>query len=300
MRLIEKTNHMIPPTTDTECFLKWTREISKRKWISDLEFRERVALRELRKQFAVEIADLEQQLQHAKELFALDPNSFKITELDRQISNGKQAVFNMERLLQSGVGETATTTMLQGEEVEETSDESQPLQNNKLAGKIAHVATIYPSKREELAANIVERDRLRGITPTYFAYQEALDSLSSFFDTIGLNVAEKNVGTVQKKGGQGRNSRGRSFENTADAVLTEYLVPLLADRYQYNVSDLLVVRNIKLGMASSKGSTAELDSVICVRAERPPRLDSVKPRGSFCRVLAVVEVKVGSVCCLFV
>jgi hypothetical protein len=44
-------------------------------------------------------------------------------------------------------------------------------------------------------------------------------------------------------------------------------------------------------MASSKGSTAELDSLICIRAERPARLDSYKPRGSFCKVLAVVEVK---------
>jgi hypothetical protein len=282
MRLIEKTNHCVPPTTDTEEFLSWSRELSKRKWKSDIEFRERVALRELRKEFAVEIAELEQQSLRAKEMYDLDPNSVRIIELDRQILNGKQAVFNMERLLQGG-------GISRGAEIDET---------NKLASKIAHVETIYPLKREELAANIVERDQLREVTPTFFAYQEALDALSQFYDTIGLDVAEKNVGTVQKKGGQGRNTRGRSFENTADAVLTEYLVPLLADRYQYNVSDLLVVRNIKLGMASSKGSTAELDSVICVRAERPPRIDGAKPRGSFCRVLAVVEVKVGVVCCL--
>ena len=94
---------------------------------------------------------------------------------------------------------------------------------------------------------------------------------------------------MQKRGGQGRNSRGRSFENTADSVLSEYLVPLLAKKNDLDVSDLLIVRNIKLGMASSKGSTAELDSVICVRAERPEGLNV--RRGSFCRVLAVVEVK---------
>ena len=295
MKLIAKSNHVVPPTTNTEEFISWSREISKRKWISDIEFRERVALRELRKQFAVEIADLEQQLLQAKEAYDLDPNSVQLTELDRQILNGKQAVLNMERLLQGGAGGIPR----QGE-IDET---------NKLASKIAHVSTIYPLKRQELAANIVERDRLRAETPKYFAYQEALNALSSFYDEIGLDVAEKNVGTVQKKGGQGRNSRGRSFEDTADAVLIEYLLPLLSERYQYNVSDLLVVRNIKLGMAAQKGSTAELDSVICVRAERPPRIDSVKPRGSFCRVLAVVEVKVGDnyyflsgtrLCCLLI
>jgi hypothetical protein len=43
-------------------------------------------------------------------------------------------------------------------------------------------------------------------------------------------------------------------------------------------------------MASNKGSTAELDSVICVRMDRPERMDAMKPRGMFCKVLAVVEV----------
>ena len=45
-----------------------------------------------------------------------------------------------------------------------------------------------------------------------------------------------------------------------------------------------------IGMASNKGSTAELDSVICVRTNRPERMDALKPRGTFCKVLAVVEV----------
>ena len=47
---------------------------------------------------------------------------------------------------------------------------------------------------------------------------------------------------------------------------------------------------IVIGMASNKGSTAELDSVICVRTNRPERMDALKPRGTFCKVLAVVEV----------
>ena len=50
-----------------------------------------------------------------------------------------------------------------------------------------------------------------------------------------------------------------------------------------------------VGMASSKGTTAELDSVICVRVDRPARMDSLKPKGSFCKVLAVVEVRMGKV-----
>jgi hypothetical protein len=43
-------------------------------------------------------------------------------------------------------------------------------------------------------------------------------------------------------------------------------------------------------MASIKGSAAELDSMICVKADRPIGWDFKKPKGSFCKVLAVVEV----------
>ena len=45
-----------------------------------------------------------------------------------------------------------------------------------------------------------------------------------------------------------------------------------------------------IGMASSKGTTAELDSLVCIRIDRPSRMNAFKPKGSFCKVLAVIEV----------
>jgi hypothetical protein len=81
-----------------------------------------------------------------------------------------------------------------------------------------------------------------------------------------------------------------SFHPLVCSVLLENLIPQLASQYNVNPDELLVVRNIKLGMASSKGSTAELDSLICIRSERPERLIGAKPKGAFCKVLAVVEV----------
>ena len=44
-------------------------------------------------------------------------------------------------------------------------------------------------------------------------------------------------------------------------------------------------------MASSKGTTAELDSLVCIRIDRPSRMNAFKPKGSFCKVLAVIEVR---------
>lgn len=55
--------------------------------------------------------------------------------------------------------------------------------------------------------------------------------------------------------GRGRNLRGRSFEQVvADDVLEEHLLPFLAKKF--NVEDtksLIILRNMKLGMASNKG-----------------------------------------------
>ena len=48
--------------------------------------------------------------------------------------------------------------------------------------------------------------------------------------------------------------------------------------------------SFSIGMASSKGTTAELDSLVCIRIDRPSRMNAFKPKGSFCKVLAVIEV----------
>ena len=242
------------------------------------KFRERVKVRELRKQFKQEIRNLEKKLLAAKVAFEDDANSSLLYELDRLVSNGKQATLNMEKLLRGGSGTTITPGQdtddiekvvtdegemgieVVEEEKEEEEEEVGSLlllddvtteRENKLAAKIAHVASIYPQKRLELETNMAERARLHAATPTYFAYQQAKKDLEFLFDQIGLTTAEKGLTTVQKKGGQGRNSRGRSFEDTADSVLSEYLVPLLAAKNNLNISDLLIVRNIKLGTVSS-------------------------------------------------
>ena len=43
-------------------------------------------------------------------------------------------------------------------------------------------------------------------------------------------------------------------------------------------------------MASIRGTCSELDCMICVRSERPISID-VKPKGTFVKVLAIIEVK---------
>ena len=47
-RLVAKANYSIPPITSKFIFLSWVQEICKRKLQTDIEFRERVKVRELR------------------------------------------------------------------------------------------------------------------------------------------------------------------------------------------------------------------------------------------------------------
>ena len=110
------------------------------------------------------------------------------------------------------------------------------------------------------------------------------------YESIGLSNAQEAVGSMQLFGGHGRNNRGKSFEAVAADVVKSHLIPDVAHKRGLDKERVFAVRNVKLGMASSKGSTAEFDCLLCVKDKRPDRLENIKQKGIFCRVIAVVEV----------
>jgi hypothetical protein len=110
------------------------------------------------------------------------------------------------------------------------------------------------------------------------------------YESIGLSDAQEAVGSMQLFGGHGRNNRGKSFEAVAADVVKNHLIPDVAHKRGLDEESVFAVRNVKLGMASSKGSTAEFDCLLCVKDKRPDRLENIKQKGIFCRVIAVVEV----------
>ena len=110
------------------------------------------------------------------------------------------------------------------------------------------------------------------------------------YESIGLSDAREAVGSMQLFGGHGRNSRGKSFEAVAADVVRSHLIPDVAHKRGIDKHSVFAVRNVKLGMASSKGSTAEFDCLLCVKDKRPDRLENIKQKGIFCKVIAVVEV----------
>ena len=54
-RLSDNTNYIAAPMSEKNQFLRWAKEISKRKLLTDKEFKERVKVRELKKFHAVAI-----------------------------------------------------------------------------------------------------------------------------------------------------------------------------------------------------------------------------------------------------
>ena len=82
-----------------------------------------------------------------------------------------------------------------------------------------------------------------------------------------------------------------SFPNLCHNGLLSLCFIIFASLLSRDVDSSYLDTHSYLGMASSKGTTAELDSMICIRVDRPARMDCLKPKGSFCKVLAVVEVR---------
>lgn len=112
--------------------------------------------------------------------------------------------------------------------------------------------------------------------------------MQAFHASIGLTDGMKRLkDDVQRAAGRGRNDRGRSFEHTCAEVLQSALLPMLSARTSIPVGDMLVVKNIKLGMASSKGTASEFDSIVCARvdgAEAAGLHAKYKVQGGMCNI----------------
>ena len=266
-RLISRARFLDTPLRNKDDFLLWSRETVRRKYLNDQEFSGRVLVRDIRKMNYLKLQEVENELKKAKIAFDANPNSVILYELDRLIHGAEQAITSMKKFIETNVSDNIRVT------------------DKKLAIEIA-----LPLKKEEHTQNSSTRDLKRKETPEFQVLIDAIKRVEDTYDEIGLNLAIRNATALSSKGGDGRNSRGKNFESRARLLLEELLVPAITDKYGYDKDDVFIVQNMKLGMASIKGTCSELDCMICVRSERPLTLAD-KPKGSFCKVLAIIEVK---------
>lgn len=228
-----------------------------------------------------DILAYQQEIERFQQEFQLSQNFERIMFLERRLFSTKKAIENIEKFLNETI-----------------------IKYPKAISKQEKVLEILPSKKLELDEITLELEMLKQSTPSFGQYMEVVQQLKDFYSKVGLFVAEEKSMNGISSGGRSRNSRGKIFENLAERVLREYLVPYLSSMYRVLPEDILILRNVRIGASVLRGTTAEIDCLICTRGELPEDSIRVKARGSWCKVLAVIEVKrnaddVGDVFCRY-
>lgn len=316
-KLLHNAKFQKNPIFSKENFLEWLRCVAKRRLRTDKEFINRVALRNLRKSHKSILQAVESTEKSARKAFNKTENAQRIYSIEHTLEGSSHAVRNMKKFVNYGISEDiafhnntninepdsnifdkgnelaiTTKNKVKDANLGDTQSQQQAMQL-----KMDRVRALIPTKELEVERLTIELENLKNETPEYFILQDATSRLKSCYSEIGLDAANDVLKSSQQLSGRSRNERGFSFEDAAEDVLVNYLLPDLAAKESMQVSELVLVRNVKLGMASQKGSTAEIDCLVCVRGAPCPK--SVSETGTqaafksvdFCRVLAVVEVK---------
>lgn len=269
---------------DFEVFMK---ELVQRKLRSgDKEFVAKCEVRDMRRQHKGELEKVDRRFSLARNAYMESDVCARLEALDQSVRGGRQAVQSMRKFVES--------------EVEDSDDEV-------IKKKRENCKLLLPDKICQLAKDEATRRQVRESSEEYRALESATTDREEVYVKLGLRGREKLCQQLSSGEGRGRNERGRSFENAAYSTLTELLKPKIVDKYLLNTrtltcddDEIFCLRNIKFGMASVKGGTAEFDSLVCrsVKGDRESLSgaggswnSNMKNGRVYVEVLAVVEVK---------
>ena len=275
------------PLLSPALWLEWSVAVVKRKLLTDVEFANRVFCRDLRKANYPALHQLEHLEREAELNYEKSAQFEEIEMLDRSIRGAEQAVSSMELFVRSTIVVGTSVKIEKAEKMRKIKDE------------------LLPLKIRDLTASLARRDELRLACKEYSTVVAQRLAVSEFSDKIGLSEAMRASISVTRRSGSSRNERGKSFEETASDVIVAELVPRLAAKFGRGAEELVVLRNLKLGMASPKGSVGEIDAVIAAPIRCPERVAALSQKykiqmgkkgqgregGRFVHCLGVVEVK---------
>jgi hypothetical protein len=270
-RLKQEARRSANPLHSRSEFIDFMTQVVSRK-LTDKEFAAKVALRDLRREHREKLELVEGAYHKALDEFNTLDVAVVLAELDKRIKGGSQAVESMSKFVNS-----------EGDD-----------HGAKNAERIANCKALLPEKIRQLEEDIEAREELRKNTTAYITLAASEQWKLDVYSELGLIEREELVKKESKGSGTGRNTRGRDFEAEAFKSLEEVVVPKVSTFYGVSEEELLCVRNIKFGMASAKGSTAEIDSLVCRRmvpTDGDDVKDSWSKRGTPVEVLAVCEVK---------
>ena len=252
------------PVLDDALFEKWCKDFCKRRIYSDSEFSNRVAVREIRRNNREALSIAEARLEAARAEYNATDGCREIALLDKRIVACTQAVASMRAfLIQTDSGSVLNEAR------------KEQIRAVGLANKTA------------LLQESLERRRIvAGSTPSYAVYLALQNELDQLHESIGLTKAVQRSSASVRYEGHGRTLRGRRFEDFAESI-TPAIIEHVSRRHSIPPESLFCLRNVKLGMASTLGSTAEMDCLICFEDT-----SQLKARhGVYVKVAGVVEVK---------
>ena len=268
-------------------------------------------IRELKREHQEEIRAFHAELNECKGSFETSFNFNRILELEHKLNIVLKTIASIERFLTEKDKEEDSHPPLPSSSFLPSSSSSSSSSSvlTTLQVKQQRVFDLLPSKRAELSAIEEELLQLKQMTPSYAEYISVMKRLETFYEDIGLFSAQAKAEVANSMGGRKRNSRGKSFENTAESVLREHLVPSLCQRHNLKEEEVIVLRNVRINGSLLKGTSAELDCLICSRVPSSSSSTSSgngsasnggysaggnggKPsKGTLCNVLAVIEVQ---------
>jgi len=263
-QMVSSVRYEVPPLRYTHIFTEWFHSVGTRKLSTDSGYRSKLFVREIKKKYADILDPIFARLKNSQMALESTAEYTEWKELERLVIAGQHAVTSMEKFVQ----------------------ENDMSPSPRMIEKLESVRSLLPTKRQDLERNLTRYNELRASCVPLQEYERAMAEYSKIAAEVGLTSAQQFQTDAQKDSGSGRNNRGKSFESQAVEIVRNCLLPYLAEKHNVPVEEMIIVQNIRLGMASANGSTAEIDSFVCIRNGACP-----KPKGTHVIVLAIVEVK---------
>jgi hypothetical protein len=278
-RILSRSKSSYSPLVedDNDLFYMWLKDIIKRKYDSkDKEFMQKVFIRDIKNKNKEILANMNNKLKELKLKFELNPYCNELVSLNKSIHNGQQSINQMKLFIND-------------DKLNNIIDQDKLIRLNERKKKIKE---LLPLKENEINKQIEQRENIKINTIEYQEYINMDQQNYQLLESLGLNNAIENSILYSKEVGQRKHKCGFNFEVKVINVVEEYIKPLVSLKYNVNINDLIIIKNIKFGMASPNNSTSEFDIILCQIIDRPERIKNYKLNSTkFCQILGIIEIK---------
>jgi hypothetical protein len=234
-KLLASTRFSFSPILDPNAFSSWARDTVNRKYISNLEFKRGVDVRELRKKHASVLDTIEKEIQDAEISLKSSVNYDRIMSLEKRIKGFEQAIESMRKVLSypdTGVGEKGVP------------EGSLKLEGRRYISLEQYKALqqVYPNKIDEYKSMQCELSSLIANTSEYQRHKHLNSERLELLAKLGLDFAIDAREKQRKLEGRHRHTSGFNFEDVSSLIVNSELLPLLSKRHGLPLEQLQVTQ----------------------------------------------------------